>query len=109
MYDGDTRQFEKQQETKPEVFSLEGLRDWLKTEPPTKVYCYSNLGDCLIHRYLCAFGLDGSSEYSHFMDTQIRLEIAGDFSHCWQNRAADYTYGAALDRCNKAIAARKGA
>ena len=40
-------------ETKPEVFSLEGLIAWLEVQDKDKAYCYLDADHCLMGQY-CA-------------------------------------------------------
>ena len=80
--DGDVKQFET--ETKPDVFSLEGLRDWLKTQDKSTEYEYFNCEG----RWRDAFLTD-----------RIPLELRL-VSVAFGRRA---TFGAALSRCEAAI------
>jgi hypothetical protein len=43
-------------ETKPDVFSLQGLIAWLEKQPADKEYCYTSNGHCLIAQYLTHHG-----------------------------------------------------
>lgn len=43
-------------ETKPDVFSLEGLIAWLEKQPQETEYEFSNIHDCLLCRYFRAMG-----------------------------------------------------
>lgn len=83
-------------ETKPDVFSLEGLIAWLEKQPAETTYNWLDMpcnGGCLIHRYLVAQGQSPTNDY-------------GRFAECAGGRDADtkvamrepYTYGAALER-----------
>jgi hypothetical protein len=93
--DGDVKQFET--ETKPDVFSLEGLRDWLKTQDKSTEYEYFNCeGRCLIGQYCAARGVDWRDA---FLTDRIPLELRL-VSVAFGRRA---TFGAALSRCEAAI------
>ena len=53
----DQRGFEIPAETKPhDVFSLEGLRDWLMKQPKDGEYFYQFPQKCLITKYVNAMG-----------------------------------------------------
>lgn len=45
-------------ETKPDVFSLEGLIAWLEKQPATLTYDYTSPRKCLLSRYLIDAGFD---------------------------------------------------
>ena len=106
----DQRGFEIPAETKPEVFSLEGLRDWLRTKPILDVYRYSSGENCLITQFASA--VFGKYTLSLHPDTSFSVENSISMTQEMRWVAADWphTFGAALERCNRAIAARpKGA
>lgn len=44
-------------ETKPDVFSLDGLIAWLEKQPPETEYNFKDTRDCLLCRYFRAMGL----------------------------------------------------
>ena len=102
-FDGDVTEFE--QVTKPDVFSVEGLRDWLRTQDPAREY---NIGDnhsCLLARWLgkevLIIGYDNP--------TATRARVYGE-NPLWREIAAKspFTFGDALSRCD-AYLARTGA
>ena len=112
----DQRGFEIPAETKPEVFSLEGLRDWLMKQPPKKRYDYSAHacnGGCLIDRYVHAHGfpMHHPSDPRDVNRPYGRMAVVmgnGKWDDCIAYEEP-WTFDAALKRCNAAIAARKGA
>ena len=95
MFDGLPEKYE----TKPGVFSPEGLIAWLETQDPTTQYDYHDCsGHCLIAQYLAAHGyLWGDNHYGRFMSGVDRADIACTFP---------MTFGAALERARKLLAAR---
>ena len=92
-------------ETKPDVFSLEGLAAWLEKQPAEKRYCYLNTGACLLHQYVAASG----------------LPIQAMHSNCWISKdgtkheyprelnsvaVQECTFGGALRRTRRMLAER---
>ena len=77
---------------KPDVFSVEGLRDWLRTQDPSVTYDYEDAKTCLVARWT------GKILFSHQIPLPIRY-IANEVPQ---------TFGAALSRCD-AYLARTGA
>jgi len=90
-------------ETKPDVFSLDGLIAWLETRSVDGIYCYTDSGNCLLCQYFTANGFQG-----------IALDAFG-FSHDGWNTEVRYpsifnevaiqhprTFGAALERARAA-------
>jgi hypothetical protein len=105
----DQRGFEIPNETKPEVFSLEGLRDWLTKQNPAMKYKYYDCsGGCLIGQYLIA--RTGKSFFNgrQYGEGCIPLD-AVPFEMRQVSLRKPCTFGDALSRCKDAIAARKGA
>jgi len=51
-YDGDITDYV----TKPDVFSVHGLRDWLMTQDGATEYDFRNIRDCLNARFHRALG-----------------------------------------------------
>lgn len=94
-------------ETKPEVFSLEGLVAWLETQNPATIYAFWQSskcgGGCLLHRYLVASGKHPDDDYAEIAWLVVRddLELQDEVA-----RPTPWTYGAALDRARKLFAAR---
>lgn len=85
-------------ETKPDVFSLEGLIAWLEKQPADEAYNYSDLrGECVICQYLTAHGEPYGLGYGHFLTPLLRIDIAAGRTQ---------TFGAALDRARKALGER---
>lgn len=93
---------EKQYETKPDVFSLEGLIAWLETQPADGAYDYLDGSNCALCQYLRARGLDvdglhiggyrlkGSWTYQPYPDA-LRVAV---HSSPYRN---DWTFGYALN------------
>jgi len=79
------------------VYSVEGLINWLETQPPKTKYTFVNGKDCLITRYIRA--VTGREEPSTLAEV-----------HKWgfekiANAPHRQTYGAALYRAKKQLAA----
>lgn len=86
---------------KPDVFSLEGLIDWLETKPADEVYCYFDSGKCLAalfhayaarpdyHPVILCFGPEHGKEFEYLLE-DISCEVP-------------YTFGAALIRARAAL------
>lgn len=87
------------QQTKPNVFSLEGLIAWLETQDPATGYDWHNCqGDCLIGHYGSAMGVDWHKIHDvAFGDGWLR--VASSLS-------GPATYGAALERARRLLAKR---
>jgi hypothetical protein len=101
----DTTGFLKAMETKPDVFSLEGLIAWLEKQSPETRYNYDCVdGSCLLGLYLAAhgFGMDYYCEIS-CVGTAV-ANIGGGVA--WGGPVAPKTLGAALDRARKLLAER---
>lgn len=92
-------------QTKPDVFSLESLITWLEKQPAKATYCYLDNGGCMLHQYFAAAGVDApwvgginykdSANKSHTLSYEF-VKISFKDPH---------TFGAALDRARKALAA----
>ena len=84
-------------ETKPDVFSLEGLIAWLEKQDPTTEYDYDDCdGHCLIAQYLADHGYRwGHNHYGRFLTGEDRTAVAARFPE---------TFGAALERARKLLA-----
>lgn len=88
-------------EVKADPFSLESLIAWLEKQPADKMYCYQDLGHCLLGQYFRSCG---------FLNVQVGGSEVGlngrDFrlSEAFANIAVEYprTFGAALERARKA-------
>lgn len=102
-------------ETKPDVFSLEGLIAWLEKQPARKRYCYHDNGGCLLHRYFAASGLPVAWTGSLTWKDRAGGEhlIPGHFDDIANGFDTDtgvfgaQTYGAALQRARaRALQAR---
>lgn len=83
--------------------SLLGLIAWLETQEPQRSYRFTCSGDCLVARYGGAVGIrrdEYSPElhkiYSGTDPLRIGIGMSGD----------DQTYGAALERARRALAAQ---
>lgn len=119
-FDGDVTQYEVQ--PKPDVLSVKGIRDWLRTQDPTERYCYEESGACLLHRYLTAQGVPANivspegyrpkwsaaiisfpgDEKGPLNCIALGLLPNGHFSHA--KKAERETFGAALFRADAFLA-----
>ena len=95
-------------ETKPDVFSLEGLVAWLETQDPAREYRFWNYnGGCLLSIYLAEhgqpFGSGDPDKYSKIARV-TRGDVGADYIDVAYDRP--HIYGAALDRARKLLAAR---
>lgn len=103
----ETRLFTQEQPTRQaDIWSLEGLRDWLRTQPAQIEYDFTEADTCPLTRYFAAFGLkkNGAFTYGgrelHTPGAKTRpplIQVVGTFP---------YTYGAALTRCEAELAKR---
>jgi hypothetical protein len=95
--DGDVTKFEA------DVFSVEGLRDWLRTMPPEGKYNWWNCkGQCLYGIYYAAQGLpwyDGGRQAYETRRGDIAEQAAIALPTPW-------TFGAALARCEAYLAGK---
>lgn len=89
--------------TKPDVFSLEGLRDWLRTQPGERSYNWHDCkGGCLLSTYLAARGANLIEDYVWLSS----VKVAGEYVDLGGLACSSpHTYAAALARCEEAIAA----
>ena len=89
-FDGNPEQF-----TKHDVFSLDGLIAWLRTQPGETFYDWDS-DDCLLCRYLIAQGVDPGRPKSGQSPTYRRIAVVTE------SLAASFygktTYSAALAR-----------
>lgn len=79
-----------------DVFSLEGLRDWLRTQNPIREYQYWSCGNCLAAQYLEAKGARG--------DRLLHEVFPDDSSYGKIAAKLPWSFGAALARCEAEIA-----
>jgi hypothetical protein len=90
-----------------DVFSLASLIAWLETMPANEPYCYSKNGDCMFAKYFNDHGfLDvwiGGRDFRH-SGTGGKLVPLPDHWPLIAVRSPN-TFGAALDRARKALAA----
>ena len=104
-FDGKPRDYEAKPKTDHAV-SVADLAAWLETQPANGEYCYTDMGGCLLHQYFTA---RGKPIYRMYSNGSWR-----DFSG--QRRPyprelngialrGSYTYGAALERCRRYLAA----
>lgn len=91
--------------TKPDVFSTVALRDWLRTQDPKRVYCYTDVGHCLIAQYLTAAGIAFQSVggYGEWSDASGATHQSGDDLHQIAI-GRPRTFGAALSRAEDRVA-----
>ena len=91
-------------ETKPDVFSLEGLLAWLQTKPPNDQYNYEDCcGGCLYGQYVIASGIPwkevfGTAIYDHKDAAALPFK---QFVYHKVAKAEPHTFGAALKRARK--------
>ena len=101
-------------ETKPAVFSLKGLAAWLETQDPARAYCYLDTGECLAAQFNKFCGRDYhvpliSRCLYEFIIGESHETPDCSFDELLEGIAAwggDRSYGAALDRARKLLAAR---
>ncbi|MBR0868900.1 hypothetical protein JQ633_00910 [Bradyrhizobium tropiciagri] len=89
-------------ETKADPFTLESLIAWLETQPSNTEYDWINCDACLCGQYVRAItGNDfpsGVTIYAHMFADHVEYgDVASE---------RPWTFGAALDRARKALAAR---
>lgn len=86
-------------EAKSDVFSVTGLRDWLRTMPPRGTYNWHDCrGGCLIGLYALAHGYEAQTwdkVHTWFFHRERALSIASRTPH---------TFGAALNRAEAWLA-----
>ena len=111
--DDTTGLLDQKDKVKPEVFSVEGLRDWLRTMPRRKRYCYANAGYCLIARFMLAHGakLPNVGGFSYGDDSANspfpkNALLPDGMSDIAVNEP--YTFGAALARCEAYLSTTSG-
>jgi hypothetical protein len=92
-------------EVKADPFSLDNLIAWLEKQPAKKTYCFMDSGACLLGQYYIAMGCEKVviGGMSVTLDGHWQ-EMPDDFSDI----PAEYprTFGAALKRARKTLAAR---
>jgi hypothetical protein len=94
-------------ETKPDVFSLEGLIVWLEKQPEQMEYDWGRPGWCLIAKYLRAAGLDVVS-----VNVPGTCALVNERNPEMTEQMADvavgrpWTYGAALTRARALLGDR---
>jgi len=85
-------------ETKPDVFSLEGLIAWLETQDPSIRYDWEDCcGGCLIGMYYAAHKVPAGISYIDVFGDEWVNNYAGVCS----NLVGETTFGAALERARK--------
>lgn len=95
-------------ETKPDVFSLEGLIAWLETQPPETEYNFMDCnGGCLIGQYLLA---NGQENFRKWHDVPPPLCAVAGQSACKDDGSPageeGLTFGAALSRARALLASQ---
>jgi hypothetical protein len=93
----------KDYETKPDVFSLEGLIAWLETQNPETKYEYTSPTDCVLCRYFRAHGyVNAIVTRDHLVGERhfpMAMKIAAHGCERWPDRLQfTWNYGAALER-----------
>ena len=115
--DDTTGLLDRKDKVKPEVFSIEGLRDWLLTKDPSTTYDYYNcVGSCLIHTYLRECGADQPNRdkaYTKFAEACLPYPASEIGSGDWaayglRLMSREWTYGAALARCEAYLSTTSG-
>lgn len=97
----DGRNWKQDTETKPDVFSLEGLIAWLEKQPEETEYNFMDCdGGCLIGKYLIA------TTGKHWTDFGLRWGCIIIYYPAIAKVAAGepQTYGAALSRARALLA-----
>jgi hypothetical protein len=84
--------YDKRWEADP--LKLETLISWLELQPSDKLYCYSNMKDCLIAQYGAAHGRQWDNL------TNVDLTFMGFFSIASNE---PQTFGGALERARKLL------
>lgn len=94
-------------ETKPAVFSLEGLIAWLETQPPKTKYEFVDNKDCLLCRYFRSRGIQvyGIDPYRIHRGNDFWVDtISYPFELNEIANGAIETVGAALSRARALLA-----
>lgn len=86
-----------------DVFSLESLIAWLEKQPADTEYDWYNVHGCLMCAYFKAHGYERPSANPGLNSDTIRNW--GEFGYYNIGMAAPWTFGAALDRARKVLAA----
>lgn len=111
---------EKQLETKPDVFSLEGVTAWLEEQVRkgrgSEVYCYISVGHCLLAQYFtdmveekAVVGSDAVDFYANGVFREVKFPDAHLGDHNPLNviaQGGDRTFGAPLTRARSLLAQR---
>jgi hypothetical protein len=98
-------------ETKPDVFSLEGLIAWLEKQRPDIGCRYEYAGECLIGQYIAGHGgtlvCPGAKMgfYRLADGRKLSIDLAGHPFHLVA-RDRPNTFGAALTRARQLLASR---
>lgn len=90
-------------ESKPDVFSLEGLIAWLEKQNPELAYCYFKTGGCLLYTYLADHRVPVRSVGGDYWRDRDWKEHP--FPEAFAKIAAKrpHTFGAALSRARTAL------
>lgn len=96
-------------QSKPDVFSLEGLIAWLETMPVDGKYSYFANCGCMFHQYFTAMGttdLDWVGGWEIHLKDGSEVPLSEDFGFV----AVKYphTFGAALTRARSSLALQRG-
>jgi len=95
-------------ETKPDVFSLEGLIAWLWAQDQATEYSYYSNCNCLVAQYLKSAGIrfpepGGVGAYGYYDENHTRHPLPYSLNDA---ALGTPTFGAALERARKLLAAR---
>jgi len=89
-------------------FTTEALAEWLRAQPPKTTYDFYSISGCLLAKFGQAQGFprghSGSYSFCPEHGNMERVYLEEDASRV--ARDEPHTYGAALARCEKIIAAR---
>lgn len=90
-----------------EALRLESLIAWLEQQPASGEYCYDDNGDCLLHKYFSAAGMNPIWIGGHTFELASSPGVFQNIPDDMQDIAVifPHTFGAALDRAREALAA----
>lgn len=97
-------------ETKPDVFSLEGLIAWLEKQPANKTYSWAHGTECLLGQWLRTIDSEVECQFNNPTHNLYLYQVSGDqvdLSRFETIARLDFdtdTFGAALTRARAALA-----
>lgn len=99
----DQTNWKQDTETKPDVFSLEGLIAWLEKQPEETTYVWHNCrGGCLIGMYFTALGIQNKIFRPAYADLFYPRFPDGSYHRVCMT--TPWTFGAALSRARALLA-----